>query len=155
MKCVSKMFGIFIFLAIISFSMASCDTDIDNLNENSATLKITGLGTRTGYIFAINDYLGAEPPFLGAYISSNEIDMSITGGEILHPNGSSGTVDLNVFSNDYPNGYNGNDKNVVLWVYLKNDPVFKFGIDDFPSLKIGTVSANFTNGQGYGTFIEN
>jgi hypothetical protein len=150
MKNFFKLFGVIALVAVIGFLMAGCknndnnnDDDDITVQETSGKLTINGLGSYNGkYVMAV-ELKEADNLAAAAQIDAKKVK----GGKIAN-----GSVTLKVWkvSGTSILNYNGNDKTVEFSVTIHNAETINASI----ATGYGTVTVNFTNGVGSGSFID-
>jgi hypothetical protein len=139
MKNLAKLIGIIAIVTVIGFSMAACDEENgDNDEDDPSTngrLTITSLGSYTNYTILCDS-------------GSNNISPmhNISNGTMI--TGNSFTFDVWKWdSKGHKRNYTGNDQNVT----------FNFTLSgQVTSNNVrGTVTVNFSNGQATGAFVPN
>jgi flagellar hook assembly protein FlgD len=148
MKNFFKLFGVIALVAVIGFLMAGCknDNDDDNsditIKETSGKLTINGLSSYNGkYVMAV-ELEKTDNLFAAAQIEGQKVK----GGKIAN-----GSVTLKVWkvSGTSILNYNGNDNTVEFSVTIHTAET----ISANNTAGYGTVTVNFTNGIGTGSFI--
>ena len=135
MKNVLRIFSIIVIISVIGFSFTACDSDDKDDSTNNGRLTINGLNSYNGWKI----YMIYNEDFVATDNNKNEDLIPINGN----------SVTFHIWTKNWKN-YNGNDQNVVFVVDISdmapgNDRRFA----------AGTVTVNFTNGVGSGTFVLN
>jgi len=152
MKNTVKLFEIIVLVAVIVFSMAGCVEDKDENDSSTAgRLTVTGLSSYDGFkIYA--DRVGQSTSGEGLTVKAPNTnpndthDVIITGGlatfhawnAVIHGSGKNATYSYK--------SYTGNDQNVKFNIMINNPGV---------SSVQGSVTVDFTNGIGQGSFVPN
>jgi hypothetical protein len=146
------LFGFALIALAAIFTFAGCPTDDDDGgggggSSAAGTLTITGLADHNGkYVIAENDTSSAITGVyrLFAAASSMSSTSSVTGVKIEN-----GQAVLKVFN--YQGGgntlaYTGSDQNISLSVFVKDSN--PFNVKDGDGTNIGSVTVNFSSGNG-------
>jgi hypothetical protein len=147
-----SLLAIIALVAVIGFSMVSCEDDGGNGdgNKGSSGLTITGIPAEFNGKFAIaggETYKKDLELFAGASIDMKK--QTVTAGKI-----SGGKVALNVWKvvgDDNVTSYSGNDTVVFDVIILSKEKIDGDGTEGIEE-EIGITQVTFKNGVGTGTF---
>jgi len=152
----NKFFGIIALIAVIGFSTTACKDDDDKkddgvytVEETVGKLTITNIATKYNnkYVFAFESTV--------ELIAVGSIDVNtetIKGGKV-----NNGTVVLKVWreTDTAALNYKGNDKNVTFMILILNIESMNADTNDITQFAgMGSVTVDFTNGIGTGSFSE-